>query len=83
MRYHFLLGSNILLWTVVQQQILILEFLQKISACPSTPGPIQEKTLLSDITRYQNQDHTDYILVAKDGETVHNQQKQDWEMTVA
>ena len=32
----FLVGSNIFLLTVVQQQVVILEFLQKISAHPST-----------------------------------------------
>ena len=34
----FLVGSNILLLMVVQQQVLILEFSQKkMSTCPSTP----------------------------------------------
>ena len=33
----FLVGSNILLLTVIQQQVVILEFFQeKLSACPST-----------------------------------------------
>ena len=31
-----LVGSNILLSMVVQQQVVILEFSQKMSACPST-----------------------------------------------
>ena len=36
--YLFLVGSNILLWVVVQQQVVILEFSQeKMSAHPSTP----------------------------------------------
>ena len=33
-RYLFLVGSNILLLTVVQQRVVILEFLQKMSSCP-------------------------------------------------
>ena len=32
----FLMGSNILLLTVVQQQVVILELLQEMSECPST-----------------------------------------------
>ena len=36
--YLFLVGSNILQLIVVQQQVVVLEFLQeKMSACPSTP----------------------------------------------
>ena len=36
--YLFLVGSNILLWMVVQQQVIILEFLQeKMTAHPSIP----------------------------------------------
>ena len=36
--YLFLVQSNILLSTVIQQQVAILEFLQeKMSPCPSTP----------------------------------------------
>ena len=36
--YFFLVGSNILLLMVVQQWVVILEFLQeKMSTCPSTP----------------------------------------------
>ena len=37
MGYHFLVWSNILLSMVVQQWVVILEFLQKISTCPCTP----------------------------------------------
>ena len=38
MGYLILVGSNILLSMVVQQQAVILEFLQgKMSTCPSTP----------------------------------------------
>ena len=33
----FFVGSNIVLSTVVQQRVVILEFLQEISAHPSTP----------------------------------------------
>ena len=32
----FLVGPTILLLMAVQQQVVILEFLQKMSACPST-----------------------------------------------
>ena len=35
--YLFLMGPNILLSMVSQQQVVILEFLQEKSACPSTP----------------------------------------------
>ena len=45
MGYLFLVGSNILLLTVVQQRVVILEFSQKMSACPSTPPfPSAEKS---------------------------------------
>ena len=30
-----------------------------------------------------NTEIIDYIFAAKDGETLHSQQKQDWELTVA
>ena len=35
--YLFLVGSNILLLMVVQQQVAVLEFSEKMSARPSTP----------------------------------------------
>ena len=31
----------------------------------------------------QHQNQIDYILASKDGEALHSQQKQDWELTVA
>ena len=36
-QYLLLVGSNILLSMIVQQQVVILEFLQKMSTPPSTP----------------------------------------------
>ena len=36
--YLFLVGSNILLLIVVQQRVVIWEFSQKMSACPSAPS---------------------------------------------
>ena len=31
----------------------------------------------------QHRNQIDYIFIAKDGEALHSQQKQDWELTVA
>ena len=45
----FLEGSNIPLSTVVQQGVVILEFLQeKMSACPSTPPSADDTTLTEE-----------------------------------
>ena len=45
MGYLFLVGSNILLLTVVQQQVVILEFSQeKMSARPSAPPSYSQQT---------------------------------------
>ena len=54
--YLFLVGSNNLLSTVVQQQVVILEFSQeKMSTHPSTP-PSWRKSWL-EIQQSENKDH--------------------------
>ena len=48
MGYLFLVGSNILLSVFVQEWVVILEFTQKMSTCPSTPPPWERGELLYD-----------------------------------
>ena len=44
---------------------------------------IQEKTLHMDITKVNTKIRLIILFAAKDGEALYNQQKQDWELTVA